>query len=48
MVLYDAPGEMDQDAVSASLQSACFSVSRLSRMGWNPGIPHSHTVQPGG
>ena len=40
MVLYDARGEMDQDAVSASLQSAGFSVSTLSRMGWNQGIPH--------
>ena len=40
MVLYDAPGEMDQEAISASLQSANFSISRLSRMGWNLGTPH--------
>ena len=40
MVLYDAPGEMDQEAISASLQSAGFSISRLSRMGCNPGTPH--------
>ena len=43
MVLYDAPGEMDQEAVSASLQYAGFSISRLSRMGWNPGTLHGAT-----
>ena len=40
MVLYDAPAEMDQEAVSASLQYAGLTISRRSRMGWNAGIPH--------
>ena len=40
MVLYNAPGEMDQEAVSASPQSDGFIISRLSRMGWNRGTPH--------
>ena len=35
MVLYDAPGEMDHEAVSASMQSGGFIISRLSCMGWN-------------
>ena len=30
----------NQEAVGASLQSAGFSISNLSRMGWNPGTPH--------
>ena len=40
MVLYDAPGEMNQEAIGASIQSTGFSNTRLSRMGWNPGKPH--------
>ena len=36
MALYDAPGEMNQEAIRASLQPAGFSTTWFSRMGWNP------------
>ena len=40
MVLYDAPGEMNQEATSGSLQAAGFSTTCLARTGWNQGKSH--------
>ena len=45
MVLNDALGEMNQEAIGASLQSAGLSTTHSVGMGWNLGKPHDVVCQ---
>ena len=45
IVLYDAPGEMDEELVSASRNLPFLTFFRLPHMGRNPGTPHGAALR---